>query len=114
MSILIIADKTVGPMTSFHNLVSALAEDKVIYVMSNRSARARFITQHFVENGFDVHNFCNADNTIDSQIDRIIPALESIGTILVAGSLLPTTVLGVASIIDAFIGADRAVISYEV
>lgn len=114
MSILVIADKTVGPITDFHNLVAALAEDKIIYVMSNRSSRARFIAQHFTENGFDVHNLCSADNTIDFQIDRIIPDLEDIGTVLVVGALCANTVLGVADIIHAFISVDRPVISYEV
>lgn len=114
MSILIIADKTVGPITDFHNLVSTLVDDDIIYVMSGRASRARFITQHFTESGFDVHNLCNADNTIDSQIGRIIPTLEDIGTILVVGALQASTVLGVASMIDAFIAVDRPVMSYEV
>lgn len=114
MSLLIIADKTVGPITDFHNLVTALAEDKVVYVMSNRATRARFITQHFTQNGFDVRNMCSADNTIDSQIDRITPQLDGVDSLLVAGSLCANTVLGVASIIDAFLAVDRTVLSYEV
>lgn len=114
MSVLILVDKTVGPITDFHNLVASLADDRTIYVMSGRSARARFVEQHFVANGFDVRNMCLADNTIDSQIDRIIHDLEHIDSILVVGALHASTVLGVASIIDAFHEADRDVISYEV
>ena len=112
MSALIIVDKSVGPITDFHNFVNALVEDKQLYVMSQRMCRARFVTEHFTEAGFDVHNMCNADGTIDSQIDRIIPDLETIETVVVVGSLQPSTVIAVASIIDAFYGADRTVISY--
>lgn len=114
MSTLIIVDKTVGPISDFHNLVVELVKDKILYVMSGRVSRTRFIEQHFVENGFDVHNMCIADNTINSQIDRIMPYLESIDSILIAGALSASTVSGVASIIDAFLEADRDVISYEV
>lgn len=114
MSLLIIADKTVGPITDFHNLINTLTEDKVLYVMSNRASRSRFITQHFTESGFDVHNMCFADNTIDSQVDRIIPDLQSIQSIVVVGALHASTVVGVAGMLDAFLEVDRPVVSYEV
>lgn len=114
MSILIVVDKTVGPITDFHNLVTALSEDKVIHIISQRVARARFVAQHFTEAGFDVHNYVNADNTVDSQIDRIIPALESIGKVLIVGAINASTAVAIASILDAFIEVDRDVISYEV
>lgn len=114
MSIIVIADKTVGPITDFHNLITAVAEDKVLYVLSQRASRARFIAQHFTEFGFDVHNYVNADDTIDSQIDRIIPELESIEKIIVVGAVQASTAVAVASILDAFIEAGRDVISYEV
>lgn len=114
MSALIIVDKTVGPITDFHNFVNALVTDKTLYVMSNRAARALFVTQHFANACFDVHNLSNADNTIDSQVDRIIPFLESIDVLVIVGALHARTVTGVASIIDAFYEVDRDVIAYEV
>lgn len=113
MSLLIIVDKSVGAVTNFHNLVATLSEDRVIHVISQRFARARFVTQHFIEVGFDVHNYCNADNTIDSQVDRLIPVLESVDKVLVIGSLQASTVVAVAGILDAFIDAGRDVISCE-
>lgn len=114
MSLLIIVDKTVGAITDFHNLVAALTDDKVLHVISQRQARAGFITQHFTDSGFDVHNYVLANNTIDSQIDRLIPVLESINKILVVGAIQASTAVAVASVLDAFIEADRDVISYEV
>lgn len=114
MSLLIIVDKTVGPITDFHNLVNALTEDKVVHIISQRQSRARFIAQHFAEVGFDVHNYVNADNSIDSQIDRLIPALESIDKALVVGAIHASTAVAISSILDAFIDVDRDVISYEV
>lgn len=113
MSLLIIADKTVGPITDFHNLVNGLADDKVIHVLSQRSSRARFIAQHFTEAGFDVHNYASADNTIDSQVDRLIPALEFIDKVLVVGAVQASTAVAVCGILDAFIDVDRDVITYE-
>lgn len=114
MSLLIIADKSVGPITDFHNLISSLADDKRLYVVSQRATRARFIAQHFTESGYDVHNMCNADNTIDSQIDRLIPDLQDIDQVVIAGALCASTVAAVACVLDALIEVDRSVISYEV
>lgn len=114
MALLIIADKTVGPITDFHNLIASLADDKIIYVISQRANRARFIAHHFIEAGYDVHNLCNADNTIDSQVDRILPALQDVERIIVAGSLCASTAVAVAGVIDAFLDVDRPVLSYEV
>lgn len=114
MALLIIVDKTVGPITDFHNLIAASSTDKVLYVISQRVNRARFVAQHFSEVDYDVHNLCNADNTIDSQIDRLIPSLQDIDTVIVVGALYPSTVVAVAGVLDALLEVDRAVISYEV
>lgn len=114
MATLIIVDKTVGPITDFHNLVAATATDKVLYVISQRMSRARFVAQHFNEADYDVHNMCSADNTIDSQIDRLIPSLQDVNNVIVAGALCATTAVAVAGLLDAILEVDRPIISYEV
>lgn len=113
MALLIIVDKTVGPITDFHNLIAASTSDRVLYVISQRASRARFIAQHFSEVGYDVHNLCTADNTIDSQIDRLIPSLQDVDTTIVAGALQASTAVAIAGVLDALLEVDRPVISYE-
>lgn len=113
MALLIVVDKTVGPVTDFHNLVAASVTDDTLYIVSQRASRARFVAQHFTAIGYDVHNLCNADNTIDHQIDRLIPKLQDVDSVIVAGALQASTVVAIAGVLDALLEVDRPIISYE-